>query len=148
MSETGMAMPPRLEEWRVGRKEVPLRIGALKLKLQLMCGDQIALGPGKADLLEAIVSEGSISGAGRALGMSYRRAWLLVDEMNHCFADRLVETLTGGGRDRGARVTATGHAVLAAYRELEAAAERATDISARLALTERLLDAPADRSDT
>jgi molybdate transport system regulatory protein len=113
-----------------------------------MCGDQIALGPGKADLLEAIASEGSISGAGRALGMSYRRAWLLVDEMNRCFADRLVETLTGGGRDRGARVTATGRAVLAAYRELEAAAERATDISARLELTERLLDAPADRNDT
>jgi molybdate transport system regulatory protein len=148
MSETGMAMPPRREEWRAGRKEVALRIGALKLKLQLMCGDQIALGPGKADLLEAIASEGSISGAGRALGMSYRRAWLLVDEMNRCFADKLVETLTGGGRDRGARVTATGRIVLAAYRELEAAAERATDISARLALTERLLDAPADRSDT
>ena len=148
MSETGMAMPPHLEEWRAGRKEVPLRIGALKLKLQLMCGDQIALGPGKADLLEAIDSQGSISGAGRVLGMSYRRAWLLVDEMNHCFADRLVETLTGGGRDRGARVTATGRVVLAAYRELETAAGRATDISARLALTERLLDAPADRSDT
>src|ERR1700754_5025349 len=118
MSETGMAMRPRLEEWRAGRKEEPLRIGALKLKLQLMCGDQIALGPGKADLLEAIASEGSISGAGRALGMSYRRAWLLVDEMNRCFTDRLVETLTGGGRDRGARVTATGRIVLAAYREL------------------------------
>jgi molybdate transport system regulatory protein len=145
MSETGIAVPPRIEEWRAGRKEVPLRIGALKFKLQLMCGDQIALGPGKADLLEAIDSEGSISGAGRALGMSYRRAWLLVDEMNRCFADKLVETLTGGGRDRGARVTATGHIVLAAYRELEAAAERATDISARLKLTERLLDAPADR---
>jgi molybdate transport system regulatory protein len=124
---------------------VPLRIGPLKFKLQLMCGDQIALGPGKADLLEAIDREGSISGAGRALGMSYRRAWLLVDEMNRCFADKLVETLTGGGRDRGARVTATGHIVLTAYRELEASAERATDISARLQLTERLLEAPADR---
>lgn len=127
---------------------MPLRIGALKLKLQLICGDEIALGPGKADLLEAIASEGSISGAGRALGMSYRRAWLLVDEMNRCFADRLVETLTGGGRHRGARITEAGRAVLAAYRELEAAAGRATDISARLALTERLLDAPADHSDS
>jgi molybdate transport system regulatory protein len=145
MSETGIEVPPRIEEWRAGRKEVPLRIGPLKFKLQLMCGDQIALGPGKADLLEAIDREGSISGAGRALGMSYRRAWLLVDEMNRCFADKLVETLTGGGRDRGARVTATGHIVLTAYRELEAAAERATDISARLQLTERLLEAPADR---
>jgi molybdate transport system regulatory protein len=141
-------MPPRIRRWCADWKELALRIGALKFKLQVMCGDQIALGPGKADLLEAIDREGSISGAGRALGMSYRRAWLLVDEMNRCFADRLVETLTGGGRVRGARVTATGHIVLAAYRELEAAAERATDISARLKLTERLLEVPADRNDT
>jgi molybdate transport system regulatory protein len=147
MSETGN-MPPRIRRWCADWKELALRIGALKFKLQVMCGDQIALGPGKADLLEAIDREGSISGAGRALGMSYRRAWLLVDEMNRCFADRLVETLTGGGRVRGARVTATGHIVLAAYRELEAAAERATDISARLKLTERLLEVPADRNDT
>lgn len=56
-----------------------MRVGALKLKLQLVCGDGFALGPGKADLLDAIAREGSISAAGRALGMSYRRAWLLVD---------------------------------------------------------------------
>ena len=49
----------------------------LKLKLQLYCGDEIAMGPGKADLLEAIAREGSISAAGRAMGMSYRRAWLI-----------------------------------------------------------------------
>ena len=55
----------------------------LRLKLQVYCGDEIAMGPGKADLLEAIDREGSISAAGRALGMSYRRAWLLVDAMNH-----------------------------------------------------------------
>jgi hypothetical protein len=63
----------------------------LKLKLQLYCGDEIAMGPGKADLLEAIAREGSISAAGRALGMSYRRAWLLVDTMNRCFRAPLVE---------------------------------------------------------
>ena len=80
-----------------------MRIGPLKLKLQLACGDGFAMGRGKADLLDAIAAQGSISGAGRALGMSYRRAWLLVDEMNRCFADRLVETLAGGGRERGTR---------------------------------------------
>ena len=54
----------------------------LKLKLQLYCGDEIAMGPGKAALLQAIGRTGSISAAGRELGMSYRRAWLLVDTMN------------------------------------------------------------------
>ena len=92
---------------------------ALKIKLQIYCGREIAMGPGKADLLEAIVRHGSISAAGRALGMSYRRAWLLVDTMNRCWAERLVETLHGGGRDRGARVTPLGHRVLAAYRDME-----------------------------
>lgn len=92
----------------------------LKLKLQLYCGDEIAMGPGKADLLEAIAREGSISAAGRAMGMSYRRAWLLVDTMNRCFRSPLVETHPGGGRSAGARVTREGAAALAAYRSLAA----------------------------
>jgi len=100
-------------------KEAPAT-GRLKLKAQLFCGVEPALGPGKAMLLEAIVAEGSISAAGRALGMSYRRAWLLVDGMNRCFVDKLVETTAGGGRDRGAKVTEAGRVALAAYRTLEA----------------------------
>ncbi len=97
-----------------------LRVGALKLKAQLYCGDEPAIGPGKADLLEAIARDGSISAAGRALGMSYRRTWLLVDSMNRCWRDRLVDTTAGGGKARGARLTDTGRTVLAAYRALEA----------------------------
>ncbi len=97
-----------------------MRVGALKLKAQFCLGDEIAMGPGKADLLEAIAREGSISAAGRALGMSYRRTWLLVDEMNRCWAERLVETVAGGGVARGARLSERGTAVLAAYRALEA----------------------------
>jgi molybdate transport system regulatory protein len=96
-----------------------MRVGNLKVKMQLLCGDEIAFGPGKADLLEAIDREGSISAAGRALGMSYRRAWLLVDAMRRCWSDPLVETLAGGGTERGARVTVHGRAVLRAYRALE-----------------------------
>lgn len=94
-------------------------VGPLKLKAQLYCGDAIAMGPGKADLLDAIAREGSISGAGKALGMSYRRAWLLVDEMNRCWSTRLVETISGGARDRGAQVTEQGREILALYREIE-----------------------------
>ena len=95
----------------------------LKLKLQLYCGDEIAMGPGKADLLEAIAREGSISGAGRAMGMSYRRAWLLVDTMNRCFRAPLVETHPGGGQNAGARVTPEGARALASYRALSAQVE-------------------------
>lgn len=119
-----------------------VKVGALKIKLQLICGNAFALGPGKADLLDAIDREGSISGAGRALGMSYRRTWLLVDEMNRCFRDRLVETLSGGGTTRGARLTEPGRIVLAAYRQLEADMARIADGAAYRRLTAALLDAP------
>lgn len=95
------------------------RIGPLKLKAQIFCGDEPAIGPGKADLLESIEREGSISAAGRALGMSYRRTWLLVDSMNRCWVEKLVETTAGGGRNKGARLTDCGRTVLAAYRALE-----------------------------
>lgn len=100
------------------------------------------MGPGKADLLDAIAAHGSISAAGRALGMSYRRTWLLVDEMNRCFRDRLVETLAGGGRERGARLTAAGREALDAYRRLEAAAAAAADTDAYRLLASAMLDEP------
>lgn len=103
-----------------------MRVGPLKVKAQLFCGDEAAMGPGKADLLEAIGREGSISAAGRALGMSYRRTWILVDEMNRCFREKLVEATPGGGRGRGARLTGAGHSVLQAYRDLEAALAKAS----------------------
>ncbi|MFN3435189.1 MAG: winged helix-turn-helix domain-containing protein [Sphingomonas sp.] len=121
-----------------------MRVGALKLKLQLACGDGFALGPGKADLLDAIGREGSISAAGRVLGMSYRRAWLLVDEMNRCFATPLVETLRGGGRERGARLTEAGAAMLADYRALEAATATIADHPAYRRLAAALRDVPLD----
>ncbi|MDE1914804.1 MAG: LysR family transcriptional regulator [Sphingomonadales bacterium] len=92
----------------------------LKIKIQLYCGEDIAMGPGKADLLDAIVAHGSISAAGRALGMSYRRAWLLVDTMNRCWDKPLVETSPGRSAQGGARLTERGRDVLNAYRALQA----------------------------
>ncbi|MEH3106657.1 MAG: LysR family transcriptional regulator [Sphingomonas fennica] len=120
-----------------------MRIGPLKLKAQLFCGEEAAIGPGKADLLEAIDREGSISAAGRALGMSYRRTWLLVDSMNRCWAERLVETIPGGGTVRGARLTDHGRAILAAYRTLETRlAATAEDALAPLTATLREMPRP------
>jgi len=118
------------------------RIGPLKLKAQLLCDQELAMGPGKADLLDAIAQEGSISGAGRRLGMSYRRTWLLVDVMNRCWRLPLVEAVAGGGQAKGARLTSCGREVLAAYRALEQEVAAAADSSALKALTERLLEEP------
>jgi molybdate transport system regulatory protein len=123
-----------------------MMLGALKIKLQLIRGDETAMGPGKADLLEAIVAHGSISAAGRAMGMSYRRAWILVDEMNRAFAERLVTTASGGGPNGGARLTETGTAVLAAYRELERAVAQISDHPACRTLTQALKLEGQDRS--
>src|SRR6188768_2685407 len=86
-----------------------------KPQIRIMFRKAIAMGPGKADLLKAIDASGSISAAARSLGMSYRRAWLLVDTMNQSFKAPVVETLTGGQKGGGARVTDTGHEVLRRY---------------------------------
>lgn len=91
----------------------------LKIKLQLHCGDEIAMGPGKADLLETIRAQGSISAAARAMDMSYRRAWLLVDAMNRCWAEPLVQAAPGRARTSGAHLTQMGERVLALYRALQ-----------------------------
>lgn len=91
----------------------------LKLKIQIYRGKDIAMGPGKADLLDAIAEHGSISAAGRALGMSYRRCWMLVEVMNCCWEEPLVETSLGGSGGGGAQLSKTGRRVLAHYRALQ-----------------------------
>ena len=93
----------------------------LKIKAQFLVAGEIALGPGKAELLEWLDRTGSISAAAKGMGLSYRRAWLLVDTMNRAFASPLVATSHGGSHGGGANLTDTGRAALAAYRELEAA---------------------------
>lgn len=116
----------------------------LKIKLQLYCGDEIAMGPGKADLLAAIAVQGSISGAARALGLSYRRAWLLVDTMNRCWQAPLVETTPGSARGGGARVSAFGLTVLGQYRALLAGLDEAASCPDGVALVDGLLATPRE----
>ncbi|WP_311268350.1 LysR family transcriptional regulator [Sphingobium sp. WCS2017Hpa-17] len=110
----------------------------LKIKIQIYCGDEIAMGPGKADLLDAIAAEGSISAAGRKLGMSYRRCWLLVDVMNRCWAEPLVATSS-----EGARLTESGAAILTTYRGLQANMDRISTQGAA-ALERQLRDVPLE----
>lgn len=89
------------------------------IRVRIVLQEGVALGPGKADLLGAIAELGSIAAAGRSMGMSYQRAWSLVDELNRYFREPLVETSRGGAGRGGARLTTVGHEVLATYRAIE-----------------------------
>ena len=88
------------------------------LKLRILF-DGAMLGPGKAELLERIRDTGSISAAGRGMEMSYKRAWMLVEEMNAAFREPLVESARGGPGGGGARLTGAGEEVLRLYRAVE-----------------------------
>jgi len=97
---------------------------SLSLRIDLPSG---RIGPGKIDLLEAIDREGSISAAGRALGMSYKRAWDLVDALNRQAGTPMVEASPGGYRGGGAMLTDAGRNLVADYRAIERAASRAAE---------------------
>ncbi|MDQ2095021.1 winged helix-turn-helix domain-containing protein [Rhodalgimonas zhirmunskyi] len=115
------------------------------LRLRLTFGPAGMIGPGKAELLEHIHATGSIAAAGRAMGMSYKRAWQLVEVMNTMFRAPLVESSRGGARGGGAALTETGEDVLAAYRALHEAARHAgAEPIARLAA---LIAPPRDTPD-
>ncbi len=114
----------------------PLSRAAIRLRIVFPAERQI--GPGKADLLEAIARTGSISSAARDLGMSYRRAWLLADEMSRLFKRPILTTAAGGSHGGGASLTEFGTAILAAYRRIE---DRAAEVAfAELAAFEQDLN--------
>ncbi|MFT8244785.1 winged helix-turn-helix domain-containing protein [Roseomonas sp. BN140053] len=91
-----------------------------RLSVRLDLGAGLRIGPGKVTLLEEIGRSGSISAAGRALRMSYRRAWELVEDLNRGMGTPVVETAAGGAGGGGARLTAAGEAVVQRYRAIEA----------------------------
>ena len=94
-----------------------------QFRLRVKYGDQVAIGPGKIAILEAIAETGSISAAGRKIGMSYRRAWLLVDQMNQYFTEPVVVAATGGAQGGGTALTPIGLEVIALYRSIEQQAQ-------------------------
>lgn len=98
-----------------------------RLRFRLILGRSIAIGPGKADLLAAIAETGSISAAGRSMGMSYKKAWYLIDTMNHCFHEPLVAASKGGNGRGGARLTPMGEKALGLYRSIESRAATAVE---------------------
>jgi molybdate transport system regulatory protein len=101
---------------------------SVRLTVRVDFGADRALGPGKIRLLEAIGRTGSISQAGRALDMSYRRAWLLVDDMNRCFREPVVTTQPGGAQGGGAALTPFGLELIEKYRSIESQAAAATKL--------------------
>lgn len=88
-------------------------------KIRLLLGDTVALGPGKAALLIAIDETGSISAAAREMGMSYRKAWGLIDRINNDFKDTIVVKNTGGKGGGGATLSPNGREILKHYLNME-----------------------------
>ena len=91
----------------------------LKLRMRLTVGDVIAVGPGKIALLEALAATGSITAAAKSLDMSYRRAWLLIDELNNALEEPAVSTSQGGAHGGGSKLTPNGEKLVRLYREIE-----------------------------
>jgi molybdate transport system regulatory protein len=111
----------------------------LKTRIRILLNEEIALGPGKTDLLEAIEKTGSISAAAKSLGLSYRRAWDMVDTMNRSFKEPLVLGAIGGKRGGGSTLTPIGKQLILVYRKMEKKALSA--VQKEWSLVESLLKA-------
>ncbi len=97
----------------------------LRFRMRVTDGDVIAVGPGKIALLEAIAQTGSITAAAKHLDMSYRRAWLLLDELNRSLAQPAVDSAKGGSQGGGSVLTESGQQLITLYRRIEATAAQA-----------------------
>src|SRR5438034_9385659 len=95
-------------------------------RFRILCGPDIAIGPGKAELLDHVQDTKSIARAAKRMGMSYMRAWTLIKTMEGCFKQRLVQTQRGGKQGGGADLTETGRKVTALYHGMEENCLRAT----------------------
>lgn len=114
-------------------------------RLRILLGREIAIGPGKAELLRLIEEMGSISAAAREMGMSYRRAWTLVETMNGAFREPVVEAAIGGRGGGGAQVTDFGREALNRYRAMEEKA--VSSVTAEMDAFSELLDSDFAESD-
>ncbi len=124
-----MSEKPQQAESATRKPKVRTAPQGLRPSLRLDFGGEHRLGPGKIALLEKIIETGSISAAGRGMGMSYRRAWLLIDAVNQMFQDPVVIKTAGGVSGGGAEVTAFGRALVAAYRAVEKRVAREANIA-------------------
>ncbi len=109
------------------------------MRMRVTLGEMNAIGPGKVALLEAVDEHRSISAAAKSLGMSYRRAWVLIDELNRSLKSPAVTTAAGGANGGGTMLTEVGHRLVQLYRGIEEQAEQTcrAEISQLLALVAR-----------
>ncbi|MDT9001068.1 LysR family transcriptional regulator [Paucibacter sp. APW11] len=98
---------------------------SFKFRIRVTAGEVIAIGPGKIALLEALAETRSITAAAKAQGMSYRRAWLLIDELNQALREPAVRSASGGAQGGGSELTEFGQQLIALYRAIEAQAQAA-----------------------
>jgi molybdate transport system regulatory protein len=106
-------------------KKVPAVRPVLRPRFRITSGKAIAFGPGKAELLARVAENGSIGKAAKRMGMSYMRAWSLIQTMNACFKQPVIQAARGGRQHGGAQLTETGRRVLARYQHLERTALQA-----------------------
>jgi molybdate transport system regulatory protein len=119
------------------------------LRIRVVLGDGLVIGPGRADLLQFIQETGSIAAAGRRMGMSYKRAWQLAEALNDSFSSPLIAANKGGAAGGGATLTPLGISVLQAYRDLQTQALASGAASLALlsaAMTRTPPGDPADES--
>jgi molybdate transport system regulatory protein len=140
-----MRQAPRKSTRQAAAQSRDPRPAALTIRIDF--GTFGYLGPGKIALMELISKHGSIAAAGKEMGMSYRRAWLLMDEINHIFKEPLIETQMGGSGGGGARLTRLGRDVVGRYRAIEGAAATASAADLR-ALKASLPGKPQARDDS
>lgn len=106
-------------------KSRPSAAKSIHPRFRIICGKDIAVGPGKVELLKNIQSTGSISSAAARMDMSYMRAWTLIKTMERCFKNRLVRVIRGGEKGGGAELTEAGEKILALYSRMETESLRA-----------------------
>ena len=120
------ARQPAAQPKRKRERAPPTRVQPeAKFRVRIMAGDVIAIGPGKVALIEAIDETGSITAAAKRLQMSYRRAWLLLNELNRALKQPAVDSATGGQHGGGSALTPTGRELVEAYRRIESSAAKA-----------------------
>ena len=100
------------------KKSSPSRAFVLLPRLRIQRGKEVPLGPGKAELLALVAETASITKAAQQMGMSYMRAWTLIQTMNKCFNEPLIVTSRGGEKRGGAKLSETGHKALSLYQRM------------------------------
>jgi molybdate transport system regulatory protein len=114
-SETSSAVPRKATGKPSARRQRPVA----RFRMRVMSGETIAIGPGKIALLEAIDETRSITAAARSINMSYRRAWMLIDQLNAALKKPAVRSAKGGEHGGGSELTPAGAALIAVYRRIE-----------------------------